>query len=134
MLEQDVGIFINDTPTIFNLLEEKGLPWKVYACGPWFQSGALLLQEKLWPYALIHFFNIAQFKADLANDTLPAYSFIEPNYIASAEYGPETDMHPAYAVFDDGAPPTNVLYGDQLIYEIYRELQNSKAWEKTLPT
>ena len=128
----DVGAFINDTPTIFNLLETKGVPWKVYSAGHWFMASALLLQEQVWPFASSHFFDFGQFGKDLAAGTLPAYTFIEPNYIASKEFGPETDMHPAYAVFDDGAPPTNVLDGDKFIFDIYTALRGSDYWDKTL--
>lgn len=51
--------------------------------------------------------------------------------LCSRKYGPETDMHPAFAITATGAA-TNVLYGDALIYEIYQALLKSPAWESTL--
>jgi phospholipase C len=72
-----------------------------------------------------------QFLADVQAGTLPSYTFIEPNMICSEKYGPENDMHPAFAIFDTGAP-TNALYGEKLIYDVYTALRESDYWEKTL--
>lgn len=136
----DVGVFVNKTPTIYDLLEQKGVSWKIYHGGPLLLCNALIIQEKLWEYASTdHFspykvpglFNKHTFLSDLENNNLPAYSFIEPNMVCSSKYGPENDMHPAWAVYDTGAP-TNVLYGDELIYEIYTALRASDYWDKTL--
>jgi phospholipase C len=129
----DVGIFINKTKTIYNLLEEKKVGWKIYHGGPLLLCNTLIIQEKLWEYAFLgdHFFPHEQFKSDLQNGKLPAYTFIEPNMMCSSKYGPENDMHPAWAIFDTGAP-TNVLYGDELINDIYTALSGSDYWDKTL--
>lgn len=40
-------------------------------------------------------------------------------------------MHPAYAITNTGAP-TNVLYGEELIYTIYNALKQSPDWNSTL--
>ncbi|HEX8847257.1 MAG TPA: alkaline phosphatase family protein [Pyrinomonadaceae bacterium] len=130
----DIGILINNTPTIYNLLEEARVSWKIYHGGPLLLCNALLIQEQLWKYSLLgqHFFPFAKFLEDAKREGgLPAYSFIEPNMMCSKKYGPENDMHPAYAITDTGAP-TNVLYGDQLIYTIYQALRESPDWESTL--
>src|SRR5688572_16713923 len=49
----------------------------------------------------------------------------------SSKYGPENDMHPAFAITDTGLA-TNVLYGEELILTIYRALRESPDWESTL--
>lgn len=136
----DVGVFINDTKTIFNLLEDNDIYWKVYYGGSHLLCNTLLIQEKLWkygltkrfsPYSKKSLFNHETFTHDIENDNLPAYSFIEPNMLCSEKYGAENDMHPAYAVMDRGSP-TDVRYGDKLIYDIYMALRKSHYWDKTL--
>lgn len=130
----DVGVFINKTPTIYNLLEENGVSWKIYHGGPLLLCNALIIQEQLWEFAFTgnRFFPYEQFLTDVKTPgALPAYTFIEPNMMCSSKYGPENDMHPAYAIFEHG-PPTNALYGDKLIYDIYTALRNSDYWDKTL--
>jgi phospholipase C len=144
----DKGIFINNTPTIYNLLEAANISWKIYHGGPLLLCNALYGQRHLWEFLVSpenrRFFPLQcgdysshpdtqanQFLADVQAGTLPAYTFVEPNMICSERYGPENDMHPAFAVFDTGAP-TNALYGDKLIYDIYTALRESDYWEKTL--
>ncbi|HKQ52458.1 MAG TPA: alkaline phosphatase family protein, partial [Pyrinomonadaceae bacterium] len=130
----DVGMLINKTPTIYNLLEEAGVSWKIYHGGPFLLCNALLIEEELWKYSLfdVHISPFAKFLEDAAKPNgLPAYSFIEPNMMCSKKYGPENDMHPAYAITDTGAP-TNALYGELLIHTIYQALRNSPDWESTL--
>ncbi len=133
------GIFINDTPTIYNLMQDK-VSWKVYHGGPLFLYNTLIIQRKLWDYVgtenfspvcIPGLFNKHTFYSDLDNNKLPAYSFIEPNMICSEKYGAENDMHPAYAITEHGAP-TDVRYGDKLIYDIFDALRNSSYWNKTL--
>lgn len=144
----DRGIFINNTPTIYNLLEAQNISWKIYHGGPLLLCNALYGQKHLWDFLFSienrRFFPLQsgdfsshpdsqanQFLADVQAGTLPSYTFIEPNMICSEKYGPENDMHPAFAISDTGAP-TNALYGDKLIYDIYTALRESDYWEKTL--
>ncbi len=129
----DVGVFINDTTTIYNLLEENGIDWKVYHGNSLLLCNTLITQKKIWEYAILgeHFRQMDKFQSDLDEKKLPAYTFIEPNMICSEKYGAENDMHPAYAVYDHGSP-TDVRYGDKLIYDIYYALRNSDYWDKTL--
>lgn len=62
---------------------------------------------------------------------LPRYTFIEPNMMCSQKYGPENDMHSAFAITDTGLA-TNVLYGEELIYTVYDALRKSPDWDSTL--
>ena len=125
--------FVNDSPTIFDLLESTGKTWSIF-CGGWlFQSFTLLTQKSLWKYALTKHF--AHFKDFLAaagkKGGLPSYSFIEPIYFDSIVWGPENDMHPEcnpYQFFGS----SNLHRGEALIAAIYDAIRNSPDWEHTL--
>jgi phospholipase C len=127
-------LFINNTPTIFNVLSDAGKSWKVY-CGGWtITSLVLLTQSQVWDFALKpgHFEHIKDFLADAQKPGgLPAYSFIEPNYIDSVVHGPENDMHPESHEFQLFGR-SNVEQGEKLVYEIYQAVRNSPDWDKIL--
>jgi hypothetical protein len=43
--------FVNDSPTVFDVLESAGKTWNIF-CGGWLlQSFTLLTQKSLWEYA-----------------------------------------------------------------------------------
>jgi phospholipase C len=139
----DVAVLVNDTPTVFNLLEGAEVSWRIYYGGPFLLCNAFIGQDQLAQYATYdpatnRFFPMSQFFADAAapvnstgTDFLPSYSFIEPNFMCSTTYGPENDEHPAFATLNTGAP-TNVLYGEALIYSVYQALKASPNWDSTL--
>lgn len=126
-------IFINYTPTIFNLLESQSVSWKVYH-GSWLIAClSLLTQDQMWHFKdLGRFAHMSQFKKDAKKKGgLPAYSFIEPIYIDSLVWGPENDMHPeSWDIHFDGL--SNVEQGERLLYEVYTTLRASPDWEKIL--
>jgi phospholipase C len=132
----DIGLLINKTDTIFNLLERAGIAWKIYHGGALLTCFAYLLQDKLHRFATHdpetnRFFQMEQFWADAAAGSLPGYSFIEPHYIDSFRYGPQNDMHPSYLPLHV-IGPSNVLHGEELIFKIYQALRQGPAWESTL--
>jgi phospholipase C len=130
----DIGVLMNKTPTVYDRLHEKGVDWRIYYGGPFLLCNALLIQESLRKYIFFgdHFSPMAKFYEDAQRPGgLPAYTFIEPNMMCSRRYGPENDMHPAYAILNTGTP-TNVLYGEQLIYNVYQALLKSPDWNSTL--
>lgn len=127
-------LFLNESATIFNLLTDARLNWKVYSSGWIITSLALLTQRAIWGYALDgdHFAHLHDFLNDAKRPGgLPAYSFIEPNYIDSVARGPENDMHP-----ESHTHPlyglSNVGQGEKLVYDVYSALRSSPDWEKTL--
>jgi phospholipase C len=133
----DDGIlFVNNTPTIFNLLAKADpvRTWKVYCAGWTITSLALLTQLRVWDYSLQHgyFCHLHDFLADAQQPGgLPNYSFIEPNYMDSLVWGPENDMHPeSHATQLYGA--SNVEEGEKLLYTVYTAIRNSPDWNKTL--
>ncbi len=125
--------FINETPTIYDLLENAGKSWNVF-CGGWLlESFALLTQKSMWKYALSnHFAHFKEFiSAAGRKGGLPAYSFIEPIYFDSIVWGPENDMHPECNVYQFYGP-SNLHRGEALIWKIYQAIRNSPDWESTL--
>jgi len=130
----DFRQLLNKTTTIYNLLEDAGVTWRIYHGGPLLLTNALLIQQRLWEFVPLgqHFFPMTRFYEDAAQPGgLPSYTFIEPNMLCSKEYGPENDMHPAYAIFDTGTP-TDVRYGEELVYNVYEALRKSPDWKSTL--
>jgi phospholipase C len=130
----DIGYLLNKTDTIYNLLSQAQVDWRIYYGGPFLLCNALLIQEKLWEFVPLnrHFFPMAQFLEDAKKKGgLPSYTFIEPNMLCSRKYGPENDMHPAFAMVETGAA-TNVLYGEELILTVYNAILNSPDWNSTL--
>jgi phospholipase C len=125
--------FVNDTPTIFDLLEGAGKSWNVFVGGWLLQSFTLLTQKQMWRYALTPHF--AHFKDFLAaakkKGGLPNYSFIEPIYFDSIVWGPENDMHPECNPYQFyGA--SNLHRGEALVAAVYDALRNGPDWESTL--
>jgi phospholipase C len=128
-------LFVNDTPTIFNIMQEAGRSWKIY-CASWIATSlALITQEQLWGDQLAD--NFAYLKdfceAAKTKGGLPEYSFIEPIYIDSLYWGAENDMHPEswpWPVDYDG--PSNVEEGEKLLYTVYDAVRNGPDWDSTL--
>src|SRR3984885_5010268 len=124
--------FVNETPTIFDLLEKTGRKWNVFVGGWLLQSFTLLTQKSMWKYALKRFAHFKDFLAAAKKKGgLPHYSFIEPIYFDSIVWGPEDDMHPEcnpYLFYG----PSNLHRGEALIAKIYDEIRNSPDWESTL--
>jgi phospholipase C len=127
-------LFINNTPTVYNMLSGAGKSWKVY-CGGWtITSLVLLTQMHVWEFALRsgYFEHLSDFFADAKKPGgLPAYSFIEPNYIDSIVHGPQNDMHPESHEFQLYGR-SNVEQGDKLAYDVYNAIRNSPDWDKIL--
>jgi phospholipase C len=125
--------FVNDTPTIFDLLEEAHRSWQVFVGGWLLQSFTLLTQESTWKYALTgHFSHFKNFlQAARRPGGLPNYSFIEPIYFDSMIWGPENDMHPECNPYEFYGP-SNLHRGEALLAMIYNALRESPDWESTL--
>jgi phospholipase C len=106
-------------PSIFRRLGKHGRSWKIYFHDmP--QAAALL---DLWTRLLTHFRLFEEFLADARNGQLPNYSFIEPRYFPSLQRN---------CVPNDGHPPHNVVYAEQLIAAVYNAVRQAPTWDKTL--
>jgi phospholipase C len=125
--------FVNDSATIFDLLESAGKTWNIF-CGEWLlQSFTLLTQRHLWKYALTkHFAHFKDFVAAAREKGgLPNYSFIEPIYFDSIVWGAENDMHPECNLYQFYGP-SNLHRGEALVGTVYDAIRNSPDWESTL--
>ena len=126
-------VFINEAPTIYDLLDAAGQSWKIY-CGAWLlESFTLLTQKALWRHALSERF--AHFSDFLSaagkKDGLPSYSFIEPVYFDSVVWGPHNDMHPESNLYEFYGS-SNLHRGEALVWKIYQAIRNGPNWENTL--
>lgn len=139
--------------TIFNLLDEKfgsnNINWKIYY-NDLPLSTLITYVYKNWHWIesggnVYHY--DSNFAKDVANDTLPPYSFIEPRYTNMADdticqqgasYQP-TSYHPGGACpqwdpnADDKPPAVSVCFGEQYLADIYNTLASNPAvFKKTL--
>src|SRR5262249_42897204 len=98
-------------------------------------SIALLTQRQLWDLAVQpgYFEHLTDFLLDAQKPGgLPAFSFIEPNYMDSVVLGPENDMHPESQAFQLFGCST-VEQGEKLVYQAYSAIRKSPDWGKILP-
>ena len=101
--------------TIFNLLDENGISWKIYHSGLPFAA--------LFAYVHNHPPNVvpvSQYYADAAAGTLPQVSFIDPVFL-TGNNNTETDEH----------PPSNVQVGQQFVETVVNSLFKSPEWSSS---
>lgn len=113
-------------PSIFKLLWSNGITdWKIYNSVKW--------MEFVFTYHLFldgqipsvddnrddFIASIDQFKADARAGTLPAFSFLEPIWIAMAG---TSSYHPG----------GDLVFGERALNEIYQALKSGPKWDETL--
>ncbi|MCR2764136.1 hypothetical protein NQ152_11545 [Microbacterium sp. zg.B48] len=124
-------------PTIFNRLEDAGIPWRIYYDGSQLVSlTGLLHSPVLQPYWKTNFREMGQFAEDAKNGDLPAYSFIEPRMVFN-----HNDMHPPWGakVHEDtvdvdgqkvpvyNSALSDVRAGDRLVQDVYDAIRTSAS-------
>jgi len=108
--------------TIFNVLEEEKVSWKVYKSSEILPSLTRIQMVQLWdPLLYDHFHHVSKFIEDCENGELPAYSFIEPSFVIE-EGANATSEH----------PPANVCAGDHFLQKICNAIIGSKSFKDTL--
>jgi phospholipase C len=110
------GFHNYDQTSIFDLLSEKDISWKIYCKGP-AQSLVLMNQYQ----HLFHYVTADAIEGDFkrSEKNFPSYVFIEPTYGGLDQ----NDQH----------PPSNLLNGDNLIGTVYNALRKNKAlWQSSL--
>ncbi|MBS0419882.1 MAG: hypothetical protein JSR66_19375 [Proteobacteria bacterium] len=106
-------------PSLFRRMQDRGKSWRVY----FHDMPQSILLRDVWLYSLSHYRLFSQFLADAHAGALPQYSFIEPRYFTDLAFN---------AIPNDQHPPHNVLYGEQLIAQVYNALRGSPCWSRTL--
>jgi len=110
--------FYYDTKTVFNVLKEVGVTWKVYA--DTFLPSLTRYQfiTQLYDPLLIgHFRGFEDFRNDAALGLLPAYSFVEPGFMDR-----QNDDH----------PPHDVARGERFLFDVWKAVSTGPAWNNTL--
>jgi len=103
------------SPTIFGLLDAAGENWAVY--GYTEQPLTKSTFTQISTAAASHFGLFADFRAAAAAGTLPAFTFLEPDFSATGN-----SQHPNY----------DVALGEQLIHDVYEALRAGPGWPGTL--
>ncbi len=98
--------------SIFNLLDEAGITWKVYV------SDLALTNEfgYVRKHAPGHVVPIGEYFKDAQASTLPQVAFIEPRYVGTKNF--ENDEH----------PPANVQVGQKFVADVIGALFLSPQW------
>ena len=115
------GKFNYDSPTLFNVLEDAGISWRVYNAGS-VPSLARLQMQALWDKALdSRFASIEAFHDDARNGRLPAYTFLEPTFYPE-QLDDATSAH----------PPADVSASEHFLAAVWKAVRESPCWPHTL--
>jgi phospholipase C len=122
----------NTGTTIFNRLEDAKIAWRVYYDERQLVSlTGMLHAPHLERYWKTNFATMKTFYEDVANGTLPAYSFIEPRLTFD-----HNDMHPPVGPMTrtdvdgmviEGGAISDVRAGDALLHQIYSAIRKSET-------
>lgn len=140
MKDEFIVEIVFDQQTFFNVLEDAGKDWKIFSdfiwpdnLGGWYFTRDILKkiqdskydQNFEWTNSILD--PSHSFYGRAKAGTLPAVSFIEPNW----GFG-TVDKFGHYLQGNDYHPPTNVAPGEQFVADIINALQNSPQWDETL--
>jgi phospholipase C len=113
--------------TIFQLLEENHITWKVYVTGgitAALPTGDTYMNfyPQFTPQHTANFVPVEQFNTDAANGTLPQVALIESGYSAENAETHPTDEH----------PENNVQNGAKFAHDLVAALINSPSWKDSV--
>jgi len=114
--------------TIFQLLDAAGITWKIYSVDHQANGKLITSLRNFQPYVFSvqdHIVPISQFMTDLANNTLPSFSYIEPGFASGLDEHPgTTDSISAGAKFMNSlltAFISSPSYKDSIFIETFDE-------------
>jgi phospholipase C len=112
-LDNSVKVFT--CPSIYGRMSDKNIDWGIYGYN---RDPLTRLDYTDTQHADEHHFgHFRDFQARATAGTLPAYSFLEPDFGASGN-----SQHPNY----------DVSLGEQLMHDVYYTVRNSPNWNDTL--
>ena len=112
--------------TIFQLLQENGISWKVYVTDP-SPSAVAGSEMSMFAFSFQHranFVPVSQYFSDLANGTLPAVAMIDPGFLSGR------DEHPVGSDF--GAPGGSPQAGAKYVASLINALMTSSSWNSSV--
>lgn len=107
--------------TIFQLLDAAGISWKIYSVDRQPDGKLISTLRNFQPYGATredHIVPIAQFLTDMQNNTLPAFSYIEPGFDSGR------DEHPGKT--------NNLQPGAAFMNSLLKALINSPSWKDSI--
>src|SRR6478736_1839692 len=107
--------------TIFQLLDAAGISWKIYSVDRQPDGKLISTLRNFQPYGATkedHIVPISQFLTDVQNNTLPAYSYIEPGFASGR------DEHPGKS--------DNLQAGARCVNSLFVALINSPSWKDSI--
>lgn len=112
----DGSFFLSRDQTIFDVLTQRGVSWRVYESPP---SVTMLRMFARYAGDETNIRDIRHLENDINTSGLPSVTFIDPA------------LHDAPA--NDDHPPADMLHGQYLIRRIYQALRaNPAVWNKTM--
>jgi len=112
-LDNHVKVFT--CPSIFGALSKKNIDWAIYGYNK--DPLTRLDYPDTQQAAENHFGHFRDFQTRASAGTLPAYTFLEPDFGSGGN-----SQHPNY----------DVALGEQLIHDVYYTLRNGPGWNNTL--
>ncbi len=112
-LDNHVKVFT--CPSIFGLLSQNNIDWGIYGYNR--EPMTRMDYTDIKTADESHFGHFRDFQARAAAGTLPAYSFLEPDFGAAGN-----SQHPNY----------DVALGEALIRDVYYAVRNGPGWNDTL--
>jgi phospholipase C len=89
----------------------------------WFDRKGMSPKTLLGEESLLHLVAPDSFFDDVVNGQLRKVSWIDPNFI---------DLHVLDPQSNDDHPPSDILAGQQLVFDVYDALRKSRSWNETL--
>jgi phospholipase C len=111
----DNAVKVFTCPSIFGRLTAKKLDWAIYGYSRDPMTRLDFPDTQSAPAS--HFGHFRDFQERAAEGTLPAYTFLEPDFGSNGN-----SQHPNY----------DVALGEQLLHDIYYALRNGPKWNETL--
>lgn len=112
--------------TIFELLEDNAVSWRIYVSDSQFGALPPLTELGMYTFANSHtenFVPASQFLTDVQNGTLPSVAEIDPGFASG------TDEH---ADQDDSQPSGRIQVGAQYVSSLINALMQSPSWKDTV--